>query len=408
MFVTSRKCKTMEDVLLIHFSPYTLPNGMSFMEAKDVDLLGDISSKTVTNTVGVTEKQARLVSSILSRYLPHFSTLYPDVHDTVLQNKWAKPFRVIQSLRSVAISEGRIVVKFPYDKELISEIKELNVSLKFELAGSWDHTGNAWTFPLVVENILPICNMFKPRGFHFSSDIQKMYEECLHIVDNVEAFLPMVIKDGETFTAANVHERYQNNRFSEVKEALFHFKRDGISDWSDDVDVLVADMPTITQEFLRNSDQSMFINSNSVGIPEFKDIAKFGGTTLVVVPDDKCFESLKGWVEFFSECGIDHTQMSVLFRVPNEQAVVNVYIRDNNLGNPLSSTTKAIFVMNKIPKPFLTSKVKVHNVINLKPLTHACHYTLSWFMRSTQNIINYYPDAKDNAKKPSSSYYYFN
>jgi hypothetical protein len=93
-------------------------------------------------------------------------------------------------------------------------------------------------------------------------------------------------------------------------------------------------------------------------------------------------------MEFAYRLGIETKDMSVMFRLPNEQSDFNQFVKDHELNGPITDTTRIVFVSTKITKPLIKSGVKFNTVINLGYYNYM-HFTMSTVVDNARNLVYY-------------------
>jgi len=62
-------------------------------------------------------------------------------------------------------------------------------------------------------------------------------------------------------------------------------------------------------------------------------------------------------------------------------------VKNTALNNPVTDTTKIIFLSGKVPKPLIKSNIEYHLTINLG--YDNVHYTMREFVQRQENLIYY-------------------
>jgi hypothetical protein len=133
----------------------------------------------------------------------------------------------------------------------------------------------------------------------------------------------------------------------------------------------------------------LFVDCTLYDVEQFENLVKFGGPTLIIVPGGIEGNHTRRWHESALKWGIDNSDMTVLFRMPNEShGTFNAYIKEHQLNNEVHENTKVVFVSTKIPKPLIKSGLKFNTVINLGYYKDL-HYSMSVLLQSTPNIVYY-------------------
>ena len=147
--------------------------------------------------------------------------------------------------------------------------------------------------------------------------------------------------------------------------------------------------PTVVTKMLLNTTKPLYVDSGIHEVDEFQSLVMYGGPVLVIIPGGSEFEHLFRWHRTASRWGIAEKDMSVMFRVPNNNGgTVNQYIKDNNLNNEIHADTKLVFVSTKLPKPLIKSGLRFNTVLNLG-YYRDLHFSMSVVLNSTTNVCYY-------------------
>jgi hypothetical protein len=77
-----------------------------------------------------------------------------------------------------------------------------------------------------------------------------------------------------------------------------------------------------------------------------------------------------------------------MFRLPKEtHENFNNFVKNSGFNNPITDTTRAVFISGKSPKPVLKSGIKFHTVVNLG--FDNVHYSLRDFVNNHENLVYY-------------------
>ena len=357
----------------------------------------------ITNGNALTEKQASLMLRILKKYQSSLEVYFQRSLD--LENPIFKtPFRRITEEKSVSIEDHNgkrsIMVRFAYDAALIKQFQEYVSStdwksilygqvLKHE-AGSWDHEVKAWVFTLKEENIIWLASTLMDNGFVVDAEFRRLYDEIVVVLDQMYENAPCVIKQDGRYVYKNVSLKAKSADTINVQEFLFQAKNAGVTAWNEDVDRdLKHTKPNAITKMLLNTTKPLFVDSTVHAVDEFESLVKYGGPLLIIIPGGSEQEHLLKWHHALRQWGITDSNMSVMFRVPNNNGgVVNLYIKDNNLNNEIHEDTKVVFVSTKLPKPLIKSGIRFNTVLNLG-YYRDLHFSMSVVLNSTTNVCYY-------------------
>jgi hypothetical protein len=114
---------------------------------------------------------------------------------------------------------------------------------------------------------------------------------------------------------------------------------------------------------------------------------------LVLADDDEI--KFTAWVAAFIQYGVKQSEMSVLFR-SDKNVVFNDYIKNQHLNNLVDSSTKVVFIKNKMPK--ILYKLEFKPKIVISNSTFYVHYT-SQKMVDSHSAVMYYTEKQHIGKK---------
>jgi hypothetical protein len=199
----------------------------------------------------------------------------------------------------------------------------------------------------------------------------------------------MLILDNGIPTLVNVHQTVPLLVSTNIIEAAFEARKAGITIWDDSINkTLELNTHPVIKDFL-NSDprESFALNLVDHPLSSLDDIVKYLHPCIVIVPGGTQLEKLTMFVEFLTELGITHEEISVMFRLPKETGdAFNKFVKDERLNSPITELTKIVFVSGKIPKVVIESKKKFNCVINFN--FYDIHYSLRGYLKWHHNVIH--------------------
>jgi hypothetical protein len=357
---------------------------------------------------GLTEKQASLALKILKRNQKKLiGQLIGDVESAIDTPVFRFPFRKIALANKISVVDHltwdkALKVEFPYNQNYLDAIRNGRKDNPF--IASWDKDQKAWMFDLSEGSIKFLIQLFDNTEVEMDDEFKNYATQITNILNNIEKYAPMlVIEDGKP-TYKNVSKNIPPLQSTGILESLFEARKCGITTYDATIEdfLQVSDLDPITQIFLKSElDDTLFVESKQYSFDKLKNIINYLSPCLFVVPASKELESLSMVYDFLVRQGYDSDSISVMFRLPSEDASdFNNFVKQNKLNNPISENTKFVFICTKVPKPIFKSKINFEAIINLGYLN--VHYTLREYMKSCQNVV-YYCD-----KKPSKDLSYGN
>lgn len=374
-------------------------NLSNFISHRDGEILQSICDQLYENG-SVTEKQGALVIRLLNNYRKDLQHVVDNIDNTLDNPNWKNPFRTLHNVKKITIerrvvpkgdSTGNcIIVKFPFNKEIVDELRSANSSVHPLHRGSFDQESKVWYFNLTEYNVIRIGDLLLPYEFQASEEFLKYYNECNNIRTNIDQCIPMLAYQNDQYIIKNAYKSIPQVDTNNLTEALFHARKYGITTWCDVIDEKINSKlnPLTKKVLLSNKKDRPWVNSENVSIDKFKDLLSYGGPVLIIVPGGSELELTKQWVNFAKSIGIVNSQISVMFRLPNEEASFNEYVKDQGLNNAINEDIRIVFVSTKITKPLIKSKIKFDTIINLGYYNYM-HFSMSTIVDSVCNLVYY-------------------
>jgi hypothetical protein len=355
----------------------------------------------------LTEKQAALAVKILKKH----QTLLEDTIgvnvDSINNPKFKHPFRQIKrhlisiverELSSILPAGKYIKIEFPFNEELINNIKSTKFDLKIY---KWSNADKAWFFNLNETTIELVKNLFKHEQFEYDAEFKNYSDQFDNIVSNIESHAPVLSLKNGIPVYQNPPEYLPSLTSTDILTSIFEARKSGITLYDDAVQSFLENdlKDPVTVELLKsNTADHIVINSSEYGFSNFKNIIKHLQPCLFVLPPTRELESLKKIHDVIKSEGYNIDSCSVMFRLPNTESDFNEFVKSNKLNNPITESTKFVFVSHKIPKPVLQSNIEFQTAIVLANVN--AHYTVRDMLIDQPNII-YYLNEKEIKRKES-------
>lgn len=370
----------------------------NFVTGHDSTILSSLADQIAYNANQLTEKQGHLALRILNKHRTELRPSVPTIDDILDNPKWKNPFRVISQQKHISIIKGdfdgvtktAITVAFPYNDQLVETMRKRNHDVHQLHKGTWDGNIKKWVYSLTETNIEWIGTTFLPQEFSADSQFMELYRSVTEIFLDIETHLPMLVQTDTGFSLKNCHKNIPQPTTTNLVEALFWAREYGINTWDDTIDEqLKSEVNPVTRTILSlSSKKHPWVDSGVYQIEAFTDLLACGGPAMVIVPGGSELEMVKNWSEFAYSLGVKSEDMSVMFRLPNEQSDFNQFVKDRDLNGPVTDTTKVVFVSTKITKPLIKSGVKFNTVINLGYYNYM-HFTMSTVVDNARNLVYY-------------------
>jgi hypothetical protein len=348
-------------------------------------------------SLGFTEKQATIMLKISKAYKQQINAhLNKDISPLLDNPRYKYNIRTISLVKHISViansnKSKSILVKFPYDEKLVTEIK--TNKQKF-IASEWNPTEKAWVFSLEGASIEYFSGYVMSKGFTADDEFKDYMEQALEITNNVEKYAPMLTIEQEIPKIVNIPAHVPQPTNTDLLQALFESRRVGVTTWDQSVDEALStyDILDITKDFIKSTPNENFsINLEKNSILDLKPIVKNLLPCIVTVPGGNEFNKMQQALELLKDIGIENHEISVLFRLPNDTGGdFNKFVKEEKLNSPLSENTKAVILSGKLPKPLFESELKFNCVLNFN--FYNVHYTLANFMKNKHNVINVVSD----------------
>jgi hypothetical protein len=344
---------------------------------------------------GFTEKQANLAIKILNRQKTKLESVLGTNIDSFLANP---SFRLkrrtyidskIMQIHEHDRYQKAIHLTFPYNETIIQKIRG-NKS-KTPLA-YWEPEKKSWVFPLNEGSLIFLRELSEEFSFPVPEELDNLFSQIKEVENFIENFVPLVSIKDEKIVFQNFSKFTPTIETNDVIEALFFARKVGINTWDDNVDKILVEKfdQYPIKEFL-NTDplQSFDFYVENRSVTDIKDIVKNLLPSIFIIPGGSELKKLKEGLDLLEKIGIASSEISVMFRLPKETGdEFNKFVKDSGLNNPISDSTKAIFISSKIPKPVIESNIKFNSIVNFN--YYSVHYTIREFLKNYQNVINVY------------------
>jgi hypothetical protein len=350
----------------------------------------------IERDVGFTEKQRSLAARIITRYITLLSVdLGVDIRECLASPQYRLELRVLPLSRRVFIKEtapnydAKIIVQFPYDTQLINQIKEYKrtVDKKEYSSINWNPLEKGWELGLSESSLVFLSGFLPNNQFTADEPLLSLIEEVRVIQENIEQYVPMVAFEDNKIVFKNVPNVIPQPA-NHLITALLQARKYGINCWDDTINLMFEQQNcnSTVEDFLRNTSDVCIPAKGEAPLTDITDIIKFSENVLFIIPGGSEMKHLQVSHEFLLSLGFTNEQMSVMFRIDSTSGkLCNSYIRDNALNNALSENIKVVFVSGKIPKPLIESRKEFDLVVHYG--TNSAHYTLKNFIRHHHNVV---------------------
>jgi len=130
---------------------FNLPTPPSINLARyDISIVNSMASHTINNG-SLTDRQAALAIKLVEKYRRQFANKGVDVDPIIKNPIFRNPIRVVDRTKSIKLEKNKIVIRFPYEKELVNEI----TAASRESKGKWlfDREAKIWVLALTEYSV---------------------------------------------------------------------------------------------------------------------------------------------------------------------------------------------------------------------------------------------------------------
>jgi hypothetical protein len=358
----------------------------------DLKIVNSFSDQ-IYKSIGFTEKQANLAVSLLKRQKSKLNLVIGADISPFLENpKFRFSSRTINYHKLITIIphikyKKAIKVQFPYSEVAIEQIKKGRSKL---FHSTWDQNEKSWIFDLSESSILLLMSIFNLNDFHCDEEFLNYVNQIKNIQENIDSLVPMLAYQDQTIKIINAYPGIPQIPDQDLVKSLFFARNLGISTWDDSIYQKISEQSVdpLVLNFLNSENNKIFeVNLEDSSIFNIAEIIKNLFPVIFIIPGGSELTKSELALELLKSLGVANSEISVLFRLPNETGEnFNNFVKNNQLNNPLNEQIKAVFISGKISKPILESKINFNSVVNFSE--YNVHYTIREFIRSHKNVIH--------------------
>ncbi len=139
----------------------------------DVGVVDSMYTQVQSGT-GFTDRQAILAHKIVCKYHRQWTAAGYDISEHIINARFRLPIRQVDRVKRIDIDQGRIRIRFPYDQEIISDIR----SKISEIPGSlyFDKEQRCWTMALIEPRVIWAHEFGQQYGFEFDNEFVSTLE----------------------------------------------------------------------------------------------------------------------------------------------------------------------------------------------------------------------------------------
>lgn len=332
------------------------------LKDEDQIILSSIARQVARNTA-LTDRQYFLVKSKLVNYQDQFERNGMIHLDIALENL-SLPLRTVDRSQTIAIEDGWLVVRFPFNKKSIAQLE--TVISKYRNFYSHQKGSNEHRFKLYEPLVHQVIELFKNKKFEIEPQLIELSNEIEQVKNKKHETVPHVTSEG----LCNVDSRAATLLSNEIGSFC---RENRIKYWDRSIrygyqkEQRYFDTASALAENLANRvDVRQYVNPGSFELTAIADaIAELDRFPLLVTLNQKKeFEELKTFFRLFSS--VDSNKQILLNRIEDQHDSnyqINSFIKHNNFNKWLDKDIKIVYIFkNSLPKLLLKGE--------WRPITH--------------------------------------
>ena len=175
-----------------------LPSPLS-LARYDVAILNSLGVQTALENRAYTDKQAELAKKIVFKYRRQLANLSDPIIVPDRLDNFRLGVREVDRTKSASVHDGVIWLRFPYDADLIRNVKEF--SQKSQGFLHWDKQDKVWKMALTEYNVGLVMTVFKDKGFDVDSRIEDIFNKILECEKT--SYRIELVKDQDRYKITN-------------------------------------------------------------------------------------------------------------------------------------------------------------------------------------------------------------
>jgi hypothetical protein len=326
----------------------------------------------------LTEKQANLSLRLLGKYKQQFlNNGFSNIVEDLSSPVFKYPFRKVEQTKAATISNGKIVIKFPFNQALVNSMREI-ANASYFCKPVFDGDTKSWIMDLNEESLAFVDNKLLPDGFDISLDIQEYIDQISKIKDEIDQHIPMLVKNGDQYLLKN---SVVTGEYIDIVDAVVDATQKGIYVHDDEVNqelmALTTTLP-IMKLFTIGQAQKILVNSDEYSKQQLLwAIKQFNGPVAIFFEESVTPNDLKDWVTELNELGVSNDEIAVYFRKSSTTDMgFNQTVKDLNLNKDADDkNVKWMFLSSKYPKSLFKHN-KVADICIFADRQVSTHYTV--------------------------------
>lgn len=157
----------------------------------DISVLNSMSEHTY-NGGALTERQSELATKLVSKYRRQLAAIGID-SNIESRVSFRRPFRVLDERKDIELVEQEMHIRFPYNKEMIEDIKKFAEVSQGRCA--WDRDNKVWKVALTEFNLNWALSWGTKNKFQIDPQCQILFEEIC-CVEKTEFSIRLTVEHG--------------------------------------------------------------------------------------------------------------------------------------------------------------------------------------------------------------------
>ena len=163
----------------------------------DIQIVDSMANTTMFGTA-LTDKQAELAVKIILKYRRQFAKNNIDV-TPVETPQYRLPPRQMDRSKTIWLADGKILVKFPYDSEMIKDLHEFRQNSQG--SARYDRDSKIWYLALTEYNVNWAVTWGNGRGFDIDNSVREIFYQILECEQ--KPYEIKLVQDNSKYTITN-------------------------------------------------------------------------------------------------------------------------------------------------------------------------------------------------------------
>ncbi len=167
----------------------------------DVQIVDSMASQT-SKGIALTNRQADLACKLVIKYRKQLSQQGIDIGDQENHRVFRMPLREVDRSRSISIADGKICIRFPYETQIIDQIKESGKSVSGNMR--FDKIEKCWLASITEPRLLWLENLVDKYEFKMSDDVRALIDHVYQ--SKYERYKIELLDDGARLLIDNAQD----------------------------------------------------------------------------------------------------------------------------------------------------------------------------------------------------------